>query len=47
MSGDNIIGREYESDYVTFTSHDKGGVTAACVGMAQATEKLSHLNKYN
>jgi 4a-hydroxytetrahydrobiopterin dehydratase len=32
---------------VTFTSHDKGGVTAACVGMAQATEKLSHLNKYN
>ena len=32
---------------VTFTSHDKGGVTAACVGMAQATEKISHLNKYN
>ena len=32
---------------ITFTSHDKGGVTAACIGMAQATEKLSHLNKYN
>ena len=31
---------------VTFTSHDKGGVTTACVGMAQATEKLSNLNKY-
>ena len=29
---------------VTFTSHDKGGVTAACVGMAKATEKLFHLN---
>jgi len=31
---------------VTFTSHDKGGVTTTCVGMAQATEKLSYLNKY-
>jgi len=32
---------------VTFTSHEKGSVTSACVGMAQATEKLFHLNKYN
>ena len=31
---------------ITFTSHDKGGVTAACIAMAQATEKLSYLNKY-
>ena len=27
---------------VSFTSHDMGGVTTACVSMAQATEKLSH-----
>ena len=32
---------------VTFTSHDKGGVIAACVAMAQASEELSHLNKYD
>jgi len=32
---------------ITFTSHDKGGVTSVCVDMAQATEKLFHLNKYN
>jgi 4a-hydroxytetrahydrobiopterin dehydratase len=25
---------------VAFTSHDKGGVTAICIAMAKATEKI-------